>query len=186
MATGHQVQDSGLMVYDHLVHFHEVAQHQRAWIAILRDMAVMFLSREILDKKNLIRRVKNLIPDIHEQKGHKGLLGLKCLINEYLIPMNMKVLAPGALPIQMTSTFTHQSQMISIREEFIRTSLIRVVAVPLMYLIQGDHREMGLILGCHIRKTLILEVLDRMVLIAGDVRQDQISFLLAVSLAQEE
>jgi hypothetical protein len=117
--------------------------------------------------------------------SHKG-LELKVLIHGYLILMNLKVLAPGVLPIQMTSMFIHQSQMILTHEEFIQMSLTLAVAGLLMVLIQGDLQEKDLILGCHIQKNLILGALDQMVLTAGDEGQDQISFLLAVNLAQEE
>lgn len=129
---------------------------------------------------------KNLIPDINGQKVHKD-RDLKVLTNGYLILMNLKVLAPGDLPIQRTSTFTHLSQTILIHEEFIQMSLTLVDVGPQMVLIPGDPQEKDLILGCHIQKTLILEVhLDQMVLTVGGVDQDQNSFLLVESLALEE
>jgi hypothetical protein len=186
MDLGHQAQDSGLMVLDHLVLSHEVFHHLRAWTGILRDLVVRCCP-EILDQMNLIQKGKNLIQDIHDRKvlSHKA-LDLKVLNNGYLTLMTSKVLAPGVLPIQMTLIFIRQSQMILIHEEFIQMNLTLVDAVPPMVLILGDPQEKDLILGCHIQRTLILGVLDQMVLIAEDEVQDQISFLLVVSLAQGE
>ena len=129
---------------------------------------------------------KNLIPDISGQKVHKD-QDLKVLTNGYLILMNLKVLAPGDLPIQRTSTFTHLFQTILIHEEFIQMILILVADGPQMVMIPGDLQEKDSILGCHIQMTLILEVhLDLMVLTAGGVDQDQNSFLLVESSALEE
>lgn len=136
-----------------------------------------------------------MIPDISGQKVHRD-QDLKVLTNGYLILMNLKVLGPGDLPIQRTSTFTHLSQMILIHEEFIQM-ILTLVAVdpqmvmipggPQMVMIPGDPQEKVSILGCRIQKTLILEVhLDQMVSTAGGVDQDQSSFLLVEISALEE
>jgi hypothetical protein len=152
-------------------------------IAILRDLGE---SPGILGLRHLNQNGKNLIPDIQDPKLHKD-PDLMVSTNGYLILMNLKVLAPGGLPTQRNSTYTHLSPTIIIHEEFIQMSLTRVAVGPQMVLIPEDPQEKDLILGCHIQKTLILEVhLGQMVLTAGDVDQGQNSFLLGVTLALEE
>ena len=129
---------------------------------------------------------KNLIRDISGQTVHKD-QDLKVLTSGYLILMNLKVLAPGDLPIQRTLTFTHLSQTILIHEEFIQMILTLVAVGRQMVMIPGDPQEKDSILGCHIQMTLIPEVpLDQMVSTAGDVDQDRNSFLLVESSALEE
>jgi hypothetical protein len=152
-------------------------------IAILRDLGES-PGTHGLRRSN--QNGKNLIPDISGQKVHKD-QDLKVLTNGYLTLMNLKVLGPGDLPIQRTSTFTHLSQMILIHEEFIQMILTLVAVGPQMVMIPGDPQEKVSILGCHIQKTLILEVhLDQMVSTAGGVDQDQNSFLLVEISALEE